>query len=44
VAPHRQAGQGEHVTIIGFENEVIEVAVEELERKDVPNSTAGFLD
>lgn len=30
--------------VIGFENEVIEIEIEQLEPREVPQSTAGFLD
>jgi hypothetical protein len=36
--------KGEAVVIKGFEGEDIEVSVEQLETRWVPQSTAGFLD
>jgi len=42
--PSTKSSQAELVAIQGFECEDIEVSIEELELKIVPESTAGFLD
>ena len=41
---HSVEPETELVVIKGFEGEVIEVTVEQLETKILPQSTAGFLD
>jgi len=42
--PRNQPSKTETVVIKGFESEDIEVTVEQLETRTMPESTAGFLD
>jgi hypothetical protein len=42
--PCTETSKGETVVIKGFEGEDIEVSIEQLEPRWVPQSTAGFLD
>jgi len=42
--PFVEASKTELLVIRGFEGEEIEVAVEQLENRIVPQSSAGFLD
>jgi len=42
--PCNETPKAEVVVIKGFENEEIEVSIEQLESRIVPESTAGFLD
>ena len=43
-APCTETSKAEPVVIKGFEGEDIEVSIEELEKRCLPQSTAGFLE
>ena len=42
--PHVEPLKSDVIVISGFEGEKIEVSIEQLETRLVPQSTAGFLD
>jgi len=42
--PYVESASAEPVVIEGFEGEVITIAIEQLEDRTVPQSTAGFLE
>jgi len=42
--PYVEPTSAEPVVIEGFEGEIIKIAIEQLEDRTVPQSTAGFLE